>query len=155
MASSYRAALSARPTDPQVQGPARGEIARMDAYCFPDDEPVETDTGFWWLVWKGWGTGAFKPPEAVAYAGLKDQGWGLAYLCRAGVMPGHRGQGLQRKLIQARVRYARQLGLRTAITDTTASNLASANNLIRCGFVLYRPEYQWAGPEALYWWLTL
>jgi GNAT superfamily N-acetyltransferase len=147
MSHGYRIQLVARPNDPETQGAARGEIARMDAYCFPYDEAPELDNGFWWIAWKG--------RTAVGYAGMKLQGWGMVYLCRAGVMRAHRGNGLQRDLLRARCAHARRLEMKHAITDTTTTNLASANNLIRSGFVLYRPEYQWATDEALYWWKNL
>ena len=35
-------------------------------------------------------------------------------------------------------------------SDTT-DNLASANNFIRAGYRLYRPQMPWAWPESLYW----
>lgn len=148
MPSRYRVQLVARPSDPVVQGAARGEIARMDANCFPHDDPVEgLDEGYWWI--------ARRDSEPAAYAGMKLQGWGMVYLCRAGVMPAHRGRGLQTRLLRARCAYARGLGMKSALTDTTFDNLPSANNLIRAGFKLYRPQYQWAGADALYWWKTL
>src|SRR5580692_4559833 len=37
-----------------------------------------------------------------------------------------------------------------AQTDTT-DNLASANNFIRAGYRLYRPQSPWAWPNSLYW----
>jgi phage terminase large subunit len=35
-------------------------------------------------------------------------------------------------------------------SDTT-DNLASANNFIRAGYRLYRPQYPWGWPNTLYW----
>jgi phage terminase large subunit len=35
-------------------------------------------------------------------------------------------------------------------SDTT-NNLASANNFIRAGYRLYRPQTPWAWPNSLYW----
>lgn len=120
----------------------------MDANCFPDDDPADgLDEGYWWIARRG--------DEPAAYAGMKPQGWGMVYLCRAGVMPAHRGHGLQSRLLRARCAYARSLGMTAAITDTTMTNRPSANNLIRAGFTLYRPTWQWATPESLYWWKTL
>jgi hypothetical protein len=37
-----------------------------------------------------------------------------------------------------------------AQTDTT-DNVASANNFIRAGYRLYRPQHPWAWPNTLYW----
>lgn len=147
MAHDYRIQLAARPTDRVIQGTARGEVARMDAVCFPHDDPVDLAGTWWWIVWRG--------KLAVGYAGMRPQGYGVTYLCRAGVLPEHRGRNLQAKLIGARVRYARRQGLKTAITDTVSWNFSSANNLIRSGFTLYWPEWRWAGDDKLYWWLSL
>ncbi len=147
MSHGYRIQLVARPEDPMVQGAARGEVARMDANCFPHDDPTELDEGYWWT--------ARKDTEPAAYAGMKLQGWGMVYLCRAGVMPAHRGKGLQRDLLRARCSHARRLGMTSAITDTTACNVHSANNLIRSGFTLYLPQWKWSGAAALYWWKKL
>jgi len=36
------------------------------------------------------------------------------------------------------------------VSDTT-DNPASANNFIRAGYRLYRPEYPWAYSNTLYW----
>ena len=108
-----------------------------------DSDPRVGD-GDWWLVWEG--------EEPVAFAGGRVVSEvGFYYLCRVGVVPSARGLGLQRRLIRVRVNQARKQGLQEVITDTTASNLPSANNLIREGFTLYLPSYQWAGADGLYW----
>jgi phage terminase large subunit len=39
-------------------------------------------------------------------------------------------------------------------SDTT-DNLASANNFIRAGYRLYRPQYPWAWQNTLYWRKTI
>ncbi len=45
---------------------------------------------------------------------------------------------------------ARYNGWTSVISDTT-DNLASANNFIRGGYRLYRPQYPWAWPNTLHW----
>ncbi len=147
MSHGYRVQIAARPEDTLTQGAARGEIARMDATCFPYDDPPDLTQGYWWIVWHG--------GEAVAYAGMRLMGWGGAYFCRAGVMPTHRGRRLQTRLLRARCMMARHLEQHAAFTDTTAENRQSANNLIRAGFVLYAPGYRWGETGALYWWKDL
>ena len=52
---------------------------------------------------------------------------------------------------------ARKHGFNELVTYVMAYNLASANNLIRCGFKLYRPAQPelWGGKTALYFRKTL
>ena len=45
---------------------------------------------------------------------------------------------------------ARHNGWNWIISDTT-NNLVSANNFIRAGYRLYRPQDPWAWPNTLYW----
>lgn len=112
---------------------------------FPDYDMVDVWNGHWWLAWS--------QGKPVAFAGMwssrsEDSG---GYLCRAGVVDGHRGRGLQRRLIRARERKARALGWRVMFTDTLRDNAASANNLIACGYRVFLPKVPWGGPDAVYW----
>jgi hypothetical protein len=45
---------------------------------------------------------------------------------------------------------ARLNGWGSVVSDTT-DNLSSANNFIRAGYLLYRPQNPWAWPNTLYW----
>jgi len=124
-------------------------LTRLQKQCLPYDEPTSTTSGYWWLVYSEDGV-------PVAFAGLvPSQRWSdCGYLCRAGVLPAHRGQGIQKKLIRVRVRQARALGWNWLITDTH-DNPASANNLIARGFRLFNPTKPWGADSALYWRLKL
>jgi GNAT superfamily N-acetyltransferase len=117
-------------------------VAAADKICLPGDEPYTprpTD-----LLW-----GALTPEgELAGYGALTPDG----YLVRAGVLPKHRGHGLQRRLIQARVTAARRLRIPLLWTYTIPGNPASINNLIRCGFRAYDPEWAWVGDDVIYWW---
>jgi predicted acetyltransferase len=119
----------------------------LDELCFPADERVVIGDAYWWVVWHG--------QDPVGFAGLRvcqaEYNRGLAFLCRAGVVPTHRGAGLQKRLIRVREREARRLGVRQLVTYCVAENLASANSLLACGFKLYRPEHRWGGAAAMYW----
>ena len=75
---------------------------------------------------------------------------GAVFMSRAGVLPHARKRGLHRRLIRVRLNWARRNGYQQAITYTTPDNIQSAVNLLKCGFMLYAPEYPWAGREMLY-----
>ncbi len=72
------------------------------------------------------------------------------YLCRSGVVPEHRGKGLQKRLIRVRETYARNMAMNWVISDTTC-NPPSANSLIACGFKLYEPAQPWGNRSTIYW----
>ena len=117
--------------------------------CLPSDAPFDTSQGYWWIVYD-----AHNLP--CAFAGLVPSVRWLdtGYLCRAGVLPSHRGQGVQKRLIRARVRQARALGWSWLITDTY-ENPASSNSLIATGFKLFEPSKPWGAKGTLYWRLKL
>lgn len=119
---------------------AKDLIWELDRECFPGDSPYWNDSALWWVVYD---------PHPVAFAGLLPMD-DFGFLCRAGVLPSHRGQGLQRELIKRRLKEARRLGLKMVITYTMF-NPASANSLIACGFRMYTPEWTWGGDTAQYW----
>ena len=102
-------------------------VLPLDEICFPTDERVNTGDSLWWIVWRG------KKP--VAYAGLRPcknpQNKGMGFFCRAGVVPEHRGRGLQKRLIRVRERAARRLGLKEVVTYCALWNCASINSMIR------------------------
>jgi len=114
--------------------------------CLPSDEPVFPSDGVWWL---GRDTSS-NQPVAFGLVQPSNQWRDTAYLARAGVLPAWRGQGLQRRLIGLRERYARKKGFVWMISDTT-DNVPSSNNLIKAGYKLLEPSAPWANTDSLYW----
>ena len=101
----------------------------------------------WWIMWSEDG-------KAAAFCGIWPPLWKgrPCYLVRAGVLPDHRGQGLQKRMIVARLAYARKMGWTTAVTYTLCDNAASANSLIARGFRVYNPPSpKWIGEGVIYW----
>ena len=139
--------MSAKPAYRLVRVPASSrDLAWLDAECFPEDSPEPKAGADWWVVrLAGVGPVAF---AGVRYWPSDDCG----YLCRAGVVPDHRGHGLQARLIRARLRHATKEGWSACYTYTSPENIHSANNLIRAGFTLWDPRRAWGGESMLYWW---
>jgi GNAT superfamily N-acetyltransferase len=119
-------------------------VGELDRAVFPEDRRADTSRGEWWL--------AFDGDRAIAFAGcrLVDDGR-AAFLSRAGVLPSHRGMGIQLKLIRARMRWASERAVDAVITYTTLTNVASQRSLISAGFRPYRPTTEWAGGRMIYW----
>ncbi len=123
-------------------------FAALDARLFPDDEPPHFEGQFWFL-------GTHKG-DVACYAGyrLVDDGK-TAFFTRAGVSPVYQGQGLQKKLLKARLRHAQEQGAVQAITYVVHDNPASLNSLIKVGFSFYEPEEPYEGGPFLYMRKTL
>lgn len=124
-------------------------IMRMQKETLPSDTPYEPAKGVWFIAYAENG-------EPAGYAGLvqSTQWWDTAYLCRAGVLYKYRGNGLQKRLIKARIRAAKTMGFNWLITDTS-DNAPSANSLISAGFRMYDPSKPYALNSSLYWRLKL
>ena len=127
----------------------QNELSVLQKKCLPFDTPSDTNYGYWWIVYDASGLPS-------AFAGLVHSvRWiDCGYLCRSGVLPSHRGYGVQKRLIRVRVRQARALGWKWLITDTY-QNPASANSLISTGFKMYEPSKPWGADGTLYWRLKL
>jgi len=126
-------------------------VLPLDEICFPTDHRIDLADSIWWIVWRG--------KQAVAYAGLRPCqnacNTGLGFLCRVGVIPQHRGKGLQKRLISVRERQARRMGLTQLVTYCVPWNPPSINSLISCGYKTYRPETPWGGGGSIYFRKTL
>lgn len=107
-------------------------------------------SGAWWVIWH-------QGREVVAFGGIREARTEpkTGYLTLSGVLPKHRGRGLQRRLLDVRLRYARKQGWRSVITETIHDNHHSANNLIDYGFRQYAPAKPWNSAPSCYWRKTL
>ena len=113
--------------------------------AFPDCEPWWDAKGDYWFV-------RDDQDNTVAFAGLlcsKTEGGG--FLARSGVLRPWRGQGLQRRLIKAREAHARRRGMHFLVSHTV-DNPVSANNLIECGFRIYKPIAPWDEGDGVVFW---
>ena len=126
------------------------DIVKMDAELFPNSGRHLPSSGYWWIAYN-------EKNKPVAFAGMTKskqkhhgEGW-CAVLVRAAVKKVARGNGLQRRLIFARLAKARELGLEISVVYTNR-NPWSENNLIACGFLPYAPVRKWAdGYNMNYW----
>lgn len=98
---------------------------------FPSDAlPKASD---YWIV-----CNENKKPVGFASA-IRDTN-GNIFLSSAGVFSCARGNNLQRRLINARVKWAKKKGARRVYTYTLLKNYPSIINLIKCGFSFYEPH---------------
>ena len=146
----YRVLCVARPD--RCPERARFEIERLDRDLFESDQKAEIEGCWWWVIYDS----RNRPVAVAGMRACKAKGnIGLAYLTRSGVLTEHRGRGLQKRLIRARVAMAKRNRFKEVVTYTLNWNLASANSLASCGFNLYRPSEDWAGKYAHYFRLPI
>ena len=131
----------------RVDGIKNQDILRklqLSCFRYIVADPSEEEN-VWWIVYYN--------SEPVAFASISPSktypNIGV-YLSSAGVLSSHRGNGLQKKLIRTRCKYAKSLGKKWAISDTF-ENPHSANNLIACGFKSFQPEKTWGYRSSHYW----
>jgi GNAT superfamily N-acetyltransferase len=120
-------------------------LTLLQKTCLPADRIYPITKGYWYVVYT-------QNSEAVGFGGIVPSSrWAdTMYLCRAGITRAHQGRGLQKRLLRARIRKAKTLGMNWVITDTN-QNPASANNLISIGFRMFEPSEPWGFKTALYW----
>jgi GNAT superfamily N-acetyltransferase len=120
-------------------------LCDLHRLTFFQSAPIpEFELGRWWL--------AFCEGLPIAFAGLipSTHVANAGYFCRVGVLREHWGKALQLRLMRALEARASNDGLSCIVSDTT-DNVSSANNFIRAGYRLYRPDHPWAWPHTLYW----
>jgi len=123
-------------------------VEALHHFIFPYDEYKETPDklNVYWQV----RTVGRHMNFPVAFASARCCEPGVVFLSSCGVLPSARGFRLQRRLIRARIAWARSHGYERAITYTTWDNVPSARNLLREGFELYTPSWWWADTGCLY-----
>jgi GNAT superfamily N-acetyltransferase len=119
-------------------------LKALQKLCLPYDSPYFSPKACYWVGY--W----IKTPVAFCIVAPSLHWVDCVYLARAGVAPEFRGQGLQKRMISLREKWARAKKYKWAVTDTTG-NPPSANSLIARGYRLYEPSAPWGLSTAIYW----
>jgi ribosomal protein S18 acetylase RimI-like enzyme len=104
---------------------------------------VHTPLAFW-IVFQG--------QEPVGYCSVNQSIYdeNALFLSSAGILPEHRGNKLHKRMIKARIRFAKKHGYKRVVTYTAAWNDQSYMNLQKYGFKIYFPEEE-DGQIFLHW----
>ncbi len=102
------------------------DIAEVDARVF-EGAPFPADSE-WWVL-------GDDPEDGYCGARLAHvDGANIVTLTRGYVGPDQRGEGWQKRMVRARLRWGKALGAERASTYTWHDNVASMRSLIACGF---------------------
>lgn len=116
------------------------QLQELDRHVFPNCGNEFLNNRVWWVM-EDCG-------KIIAYCGC-IYSEGVCIFNRAWVHRNYRGNGIQRKMIKARLKAAKEY-CHVAITYTTFDNIHSANNLIKNKFTLYNPSFAYVGRDKLY-----
>lgn len=119
-------------------------IEVADRVCFPFDKAYM----FAWEKNVSWV--AYEKDELVGYLSAHPLRNGVWFFSRVGVMPSHRGQGLQRKLMAVMERHGRREGWREIVTYTVGRNGFSTANILASGYRTYEPRKSYVGFEVVH-----
>jgi GNAT superfamily N-acetyltransferase len=119
------------------------EVRELHTLAMPEDAWVGDDHTFWIARDES------KKPVGFCSAIYRPES-GYVFLSRAAVAKSAQGHGLQRRMIRARVAWARKQGATEVITYTLLKNYESFLNLLKCGFRFYKPENPWVGTSVHY-----
>lgn len=125
-----------------------GAVQELYEALFPGDGPFSkwaTPDVNWYV--------ALDDKKVVGFAGVRfNRRSKTAELVISGVATTHRGRGIQRRLISARERAARKVGMTRAVSYTIPQNAPSATNLAKRGYSTYRPRTAWCGYRSVVYW---
>jgi len=86
----------------------------------------------------------------VGFAQATPTGFGEVFLSRSGVLKCARGYDLQVRLIKVREAWARKNGYTALVTYAIRSNGPSIKSLLKCGFKIYEPSWEWGSSQMVY-----
>lgn len=123
-------------------------VQELHSRLFPDDSWVGDHHTFWIA------TDMSGVPVGFASA-VHREDLDYVFLSRAGVDKSASGQGLQRRLIRARIAWAKKRGVSKIITYTSLKNYPSIINLLACGFRFDKPKAEYVGSDVHYFKMEL
>lgn len=119
-------------------------IEQMDRVCFPFDKQYM----FAWEKNATWI--AHDKTEPVAYLSAHPLRHGVWFFSRVGVMPSHRGQGLQRKLMAVMEKHGRREGWHGIVTYCVGRNGHSIANILEAGYRTWAPRRSYVGFQVVH-----
>lgn len=119
-------------------------VARLHAKLFPGIQFPVPHWGHWWV--------AFLNGEPTAFAQLVQSTYfpNTGYFSRVGVLPDHRGHGLQSRFMGLAERKAIANGWEAIVSDTTKVPHSSAN-FVKRGWWRFTPDVPWGRAATVYW----
>lgn len=118
-------------------------LKKLHDQIFPADIWCGLESTVAWVVWYD------KQPIGFCLMDITSDEFG--YYTRAGILKKHWGNGLHKRMILVREKFARQFGYKRIVTYTLTNNIQSIANLQKRGYLIYEPKRKYAGENFLYW----
>jgi len=119
------------------------EVKELHKRIFPSDNCDVLETDELWKVMDSSG-------NAVGFCSIRSLEHKIVFFNWAGLLLKAQGKGLHKRMIRTREKWCRKNGVKSIVTYCVVENIQSARNLIKSGYELFIPEYQWAGKNNLY-----
>lgn len=125
-------------------------IRGLDLLTFGSESTYEgPEVGnVYWILWHEGEAAGYCSIRPLRESSYDPHHASTAFLSRAVVLPHARGQGLQRRMIRARVKWAVEEGYERVVTTLDWDNIPSLRNLVKEGFVPYVPFYDWTESDG-------
>lgn len=120
------------------------QIANLHWMLFPSIQLPPLASKYWWVAYE------FGKPIGFAHMCQSTYYPKSGYFARVGVLPGWRGQGLQRRFMKIMENTARREGWEAIYSDTRKAP-HSAANIKAAGYVPFSPEVPWGYKGVKYW----
>lgn len=120
-------------------------VADLHARLFPSIIFPYPHYGDWWVVWHK------EKPVAFAHQSPTTYYPNSGYFGRVGVLPAHRGHGLQLRLMKMAEKRARKAHAWEALYSDTTCKPHSAANFEKLGWARFEPETPWGTARTVYW----
>lgn len=120
----------------------------LDPATFPALTSHHLEQGHWFFAYHN------EIQEPVAFSGMVpffEPNDGVGYMKRVYVLPDHRSNGLQLRMLYTREFRARENGWRLLVSECRPNNQASAASFRRANYAIINPDQKWANPDDLYW----
>lgn len=119
-------------------------LKQLHLKAFPLEEPrdFKSHADMAWVI------KSYDYQRIIGFCSLSQIDPNTIFLSRAGAFS--RGQGIHRASIRHRLSWAKYHGISVAITYCSFDNYKSIYNLIRCGFDIYEPEWEYVGKDFMY-----
>lgn len=119
-------------------------VKEIHKACFPYDQFYDHEGNHYWIAY------IKHNHEPIGFCIGTDIGDKTMFLSRAGILLKWRGNGLHRRLIKVRERFAKKNNFECIITYVKSNNPESFSSIIKLRYEAYEPECKYGTTNSIY-----